>query len=83
MFDKPCSICEGKGHLVKETKNKEGESLIEKITCEACQGTGSALMHMFNIQNRQLKDIQNHHNDILHELRKKRYEAFSDFKKNT
>jgi len=82
MFDKPCSLCQGKGHFSKETKNEEGEILIEKTTCEACQGTGSALIHMFNAQSRQLKDIQNHHNDILQELRKKRYEVFSDFKKN-
>lgn len=84
MIDKPCVICEGKGHFLKPIVNTENaeSNEFEKIICEACKGTGSAMIQMFGAYNRQLKDMQQHHNDILHELRKKRYEAFSDLKKN-
>jgi hypothetical protein len=81
MLNKPCIQCQGKGHLVEEKKNEEGDIIVEKKPCESCNGTGTAFFHLLNTYNRQLQDIQKHQNQILHELRKKRLEVFSDFKK--
>jgi len=86
MF-KPCIKCDGSGFQAKianQEENPEGteKEKDEKIPCEACSGSGYAILHMTNLFNKQLSASISIQNQTLTDIRKKTYEIFNNLKKH-